>query len=100
MADRAKKASKGAKAQPQQELGETLVENTELLALLEERETLKEGATAYRGKDKEVKTALAGVEAKTPFRVGRFVIDRKAVPAKDVSFSTEAGFRLDIKADE
>lgn len=89
-----------SKTQEQHELGETLVENTDLQALLEERETLKDGAAQYRSKDKEVKTARAGVETPTPFRIGRFVIDRRAVAAKDVSFSTDAGYRLNIKADE
>lgn len=89
-----------AKAQPQHALGETVVENTELLALLEERETLKQGAADYRAKDKEAKGALAGVEEKTPFRVGRFVIDRQATAGRTVSFETAAGVRLTIKADE
>ena len=90
----------GAKAQPQHGLGETVVENTELLALLEERETLSQGKRDYNAKDKEAKAMLAGIEAKTPFRVGRFVISRQTTPAKTVSFETPAGFRLNIKADE
>ena len=97
-----KKAAKktGAKAQPQHELGETVVENTEVLALLEERETLKEGAASYRTADKAAKGALAGMEAKVPFRIGRFVIDRKPTVSRHVEFDTDAGIRLSIKADE
>ncbi len=100
MVEKAAKKKTGAKTQPQHELGETVVENTEVLALLEERETLKEGAASYRTADKAAKGALAGMEAKVPFRIGRFVIDRKPTAARSVSFETAAGVRLSIKADE
>lgn len=94
------KKKTGAKAQPQHELGENVVENPDLLALLEAREELKEGAASYRTADKAAKGALAGVEEKTPFRVGRFVIDRKPTAARSVSFETAAGVKLTITADE
>ena len=89
-----------AKDKPQHELGETVVENTELLALLEERETLKQGKADYEAANKRAKEMLAGIETPAPFRVGRFVISRQATAPKTVSFDTPAGFRLNIKADE
>ena len=88
-------------AKPQSHMDDTIIENPELLRLLEEREGLKENVANYRAVDKKAKGLIQGIETPTPYRVGRFIIDKSVVAPKQVSFETVEGFRFTIKtADE
>jgi hypothetical protein len=78
-------------------MDETKIDNPALEKLLEERQELKQGVADYRAKDKEAKKIIAGVEAPSPFRVGRFVISRDKVAPREVSFETAESVRLNIK---
>lgn len=88
------------RARPQIHMDETILENAGLEKLLEERQTLKASVASYRKADKEAKDAIRLIETPTPYRVGRFVISKKDMPAKQVSFETADGLRITIKADE
>jgi len=77
---------------------DTILENPELEGLLEERQALKQSAKDYRGADKKAKDKIQTIETPLPYRVGRFIISRRDIPAKSVSFDTEAGTRVNIKA--
>ncbi len=78
-----------------------VVSNSELLTLLEERETLKEGAKAFRAKDKHTKDTIKGLDEPMPYRVGRFLIDKTERPARSVSFETNASVGIKIsRADQ
>lgn len=86
---------------PQIGMDDTIIENPELLRLLEEREDLKESVANYRAVDKKAKGMIQGIETPTPYRVGRFVIDRSKVAPREVNFEIAEGFRFTIKtADE
>jgi len=82
-------------------MDDTVIKNPDLEQLLEEREELKESVSQYRAADKKVKGLIQGIETPTPYRVGRFVIDRSKVAPRQVNFETAEGFRFTIKtADE
>ena len=85
-----------ARAKPQMHMDDRIIDDHALELLLEERERLKQGAADFRTADKATKDKLRGIETPVPFRVGRFVIDRKKTPAKSVAFETEEGYRLSI----
>ena len=44
-----------------------------------------------------MKAKLRDIDAPSPFRIGRFVIKREAVSAREVAFNTEATIRFTIK---
>jgi hypothetical protein len=89
------------KTKAQIHMEDRMVSNSELLALLEERETLKEGATAYRDKDKATKNAIIALGEEPPYRIGRFIITRKEHQARHVDFDIQAGASVKIaRADE
>ncbi len=85
------------KERTQIHMDETLVENPELEKELEERQELKSSVTEYNKLNKSVKEKIRSIETPAPFRVGRFVISRHQVPAKEVSFETQASFSFTIK---
>jgi len=85
------------KARPQIHMDDTIVENPELEKLLEERQALKESVASYRKADKAAKDKIRSLETPTPYRVGRFIISKQAVPAKSVAFETTEGSRFTIK---
>ncbi len=88
------------KAQPQRSMDETqIVENEQLEALLDKRQDLKESVREHTKLTKEAKTIIAGIEIPTPYRVGRYVISKTLTDAKHVEFDTDAGYRVNIKAD-
>ena len=89
------------KKQAQIRLDDRILQEPEIEAMLENRQDLKEGATAFRKADKEVKSKLSSLNQPMPFRIGRFIIDRQVRGAKHVEFDSEAGSTLKIKtADE
>lgn len=63
-----------AKKQAQIALEDRIISNSELLALLEEREHLKEAARAtvktYREKDKQTQKAIEKLNEAMPYRCG------------------------------
>ena len=61
------------KTKAQVHMDDRMVSNSELLALLEEREDLKEGASAFRNKDKDAKNAIIKLGEEPPYRIGRFI---------------------------
>lgn len=78
-------------------MDDNIVENAELEELLEARQELKESVSEYRKADKSAKDKIRSIEAPTPFRVGRFLISKRDIPAKSVSFETTEGSGFTIK---
>ncbi len=74
------------------------IENPELLDLLEKREESKEGAATFRQLDKDAKGQIRGLNLEGERRIGRFVISCKATKGRSVSFETDGGVRVNIKA--
>lgn len=85
------------KVKPQISMDETIVEDPELEKILDNRQDLKESVSEYSKLNKEVKGRLSTIETPTPFRIGRFVINRKITPARQVSFEASEGFTFTIK---
>lgn len=79
-------------------MDDTILENPELDKLLEERQVLKKSASEFRKADKAAKDKIQTIQTPMPYRVGRFIISKKPVAAKDVKFQTADGTRVDIKA--
>lgn len=85
------------RTKPQISMDETIVENPELLKLLEDRQALKESVASYRKADKAAKDKIRTVDTPTPYRVGRFVISKREVSAKQVSFEVSESSVFTIK---
>lgn len=85
------------KTKAQISMDETIVENAELEEMLENRQELKLSVTEYRKVDKDVKAKIGSIGTPTPYRVGRFVISKRDLSAKTVSFETQASFSFVIK---
>ncbi len=88
-----------SKKKEQMKQNETIVEDAALEALLEERQELKTAVSQYRQKDKDVKAKIKLIESPTPYRVGRFVIDKQTTKARHVKFDADEGIRFTIKRD-
>lgn len=88
------------RTRPQISMDDTILENPELEDLLEKRQALKESVASFRKADKAAKDAIRSIDTPTPYRVGRFIISKKDVPAKSVAFETADGLRITIKADD
>ena len=78
-------------------MDEIIIKNPELEKMLEDRQELKTSVTEYNKLNKSVKEAIRSIESPTPYRVGRFVISRHEVKAKEVAFETQASFSFTIK---
>jgi hypothetical protein len=91
------------KLEPQTSLYETTIENAELEAALEAREVSKAAAgaarKAYTEADEHTKALVEPLDLGNgaPVRVGRFVLTRRPVAARSVSFDTEPTTRLTIR---
>ena len=85
-----------AKKKAQVGLEDRIVSNSELLALLEDRELMKEGVRSYRQKDKAVKAAIVELGEETPFRIGPYYIDKKRTEGRHVEFEVDPGSRIVI----
>jgi len=82
-------------------MDDRIIHDDELEELLETRQDLKEGVTAYREADKEARKKIGTVTAPMPFRCGRFIIDESMTPAGHVEFDKAGGTRIKIQtADE
>lgn len=88
------------KKRPQSHMDDVIVKDAELEKLLEKRESLKESAAEYRKSDKEAKNKMKSIETPTPYRVGRFIIDRHDTSGRHVEFDVQSSFRFDIKLAE
>lgn len=86
-------------AKAQMELGETILENPELLALLESRQKQREGHKAFQKADKAARERIKELEIGGIVRVGRYKITVSPTPSREVEFSTEPGQRISIKAE-
>ena len=78
-------------------MDEAIVENPELEKMLEDRQELKQAVAEFRKIDKDVKAKIGSIGTPTPYRVGRFVISKRELSAKSVSFETQASFSFTIK---
>jgi hypothetical protein len=92
-------------AQPQTELEEQLIEDSELEAQLETRETAKQKAgrarKTYKEIDEAVRVRVNELDVgEVPARCGRFVISRREVAGRSVAFDTDPTTRLTIRADK
>ena len=88
----------GPKTKPQLHMDDNILDNPALEQLLESREELKQGAKDFRAADKAAKDMIRGIEAPTPYRVGRFIVDKGVVEAQTVEFERPEGFKFTIKA--
>lgn len=92
------------KAVDQLAIDETVVDNAELEALLEQRESKREVVSAARAAYAEVHEEAVGkfnelkLEDGAVIRVGRFRIEKRATPPRSVAFETEAKSRFVIKS--
>lgn len=83
-------------------LDEKSIEDAELLAALEDRQTSKDAVAtarkAFRALDDEVRNRVEKLDlgVGTAVRIGRFRISRTETPARAVTFETEAKERLTI----
>lgn len=90
------------KTDPQTSLYETVIDDPALEEKLEQRETLKGKARVagkwFREKDEAVKADLGELDlADAPVRIGRFVVARREVAGRSVSFETNPSARISIK---
>ncbi len=85
------------KARPQIGMDDRIVTNPELEKMLEDRQVLKTQAKEYRAADKKTKETINSLNEVPPYRIGRFIISRATVQARNVSFETAEGTRLSIK---
>lgn len=85
------------KTRAQIHMDDNIVEDAELEHMLEERQELKQAVGEYRKVDKDVKDRMRSIGTPTPYRVGRFVISKRDISAKSVSFETQASFSFVIK---
>ena len=85
---------------PQGRLGEQVIEDEELAAQLEQRESLKGVASAasksFRKTDEEVKGHILALGVEGPVRCGQFVITVKSVEGHSIAFDTKAAVRVHI----
>ncbi|GAJ23727.1 unnamed protein product, partial [marine sediment metagenome] len=86
------------KVKAQIDMDDTILENPELEKLLEERQVLKASVSEFRKADKAAKEKIQTIQTPMPSRVGRFLITKQPLAAKLVTFETEEGTRVDIKA--
>lgn len=90
-------------AVPQTNIYETTIEDADLEALLEERQKAKEQAGSirkvYKKKDDAAKAKIEEIELGdgAAVRVGRFVVSRRPVAARDVEFHTAPTTRISIR---
>jgi len=82
---------------PQMHMDEKVVEDAELEKMLENRQEQKYAVANYRQVDKEVKEKLRSLETPTPYRIGRFRINKTMTPARSVSFEANESVRFSIK---
>ena len=88
---------------PQTSIYETVIDDPELAAALEERLKRKTSVAnankRYRQIDETVKARLEELDLgdEAPVRIGRFIVTRKRTAGRSVSFETEPGARLWIK---
>lgn len=85
------------KVKEQIHMEETIIEDTELEKLLDERQELKISVAEFRKIDKEAKSKIQQIDKPMPIRIGRYIINRQNVPAKSVTFETDASSRITIK---
>ena len=77
-------------------LEDVVVSDAETEALLEQRENLKGGGRAYRKADKEAKTRIATIDTPPPYRVGRFLIERRITPARSVDVREGSHITIEV----
>jgi hypothetical protein len=91
------------KLSPQASLYEDTVENADLEQALEEREKLKQRATAARKRYAEADEVAKGLAAtisldeERTVRVGRFLLARRTTSGRTVQFETGPTSRLSIR---
>lgn len=85
------------KTRSQVHMDDNIVNDAELEKMLEDRQELKQTVGEYRKVDKSVKARIKSITTPTPYRVGRFIISKRDVSAKSVSFETQASFSFTIK---
>lgn len=94
------------KAEGQLGMDERIVEDPEVEAALERRQTAKDQASAVRARYEEANVAAAAaidglnLAEGEVVRIGRFRVSRNSVPARSVAFETEATTRVSIVAAE
>ncbi len=97
-------ATTGVRQEPQLQLsGERVIDDRELEAMLVEREQKKTALAAYQKVYRQVHDAVIGRVKGMDLPVGRtrcgaFVIVVADTPARSVSFETQPGQRIRIKA--
>lgn len=92
----------GARADAQQGMFDREIENTDLVAALEDREKVKASRAALNAKFKEADDKAKAliseldIQIDETVRVGRFRISKSEIAGRSVAFDTEASERLSI----
>ncbi len=86
-------------AKPQMELGESVLEDAELEALLDTRAEHIEGRKAFTRADKAAKDKIRELGIGGIVRLGRWKITVAKSEPREVEFTTEAGTTIRIKED-
>jgi hypothetical protein len=91
---------------PQTSLEERILENPTLEQALEDRQKTKERAAnarkAHKQNDERAKALIeeTGIGIDEPIRVGRFVIRKRHVDGREISFETGPRTQLSIRTDK
>jgi len=85
------------KVREQIHMEETIIEDSELERILDDRQELKLSVSDFRKKDKEAKAKIQQIDKPMPIRIGRYIITRQTVAARSVAFETDSGSRITIK---
>ncbi len=92
-----------AKKKAQMSMDDRVVSNSEVLALLEEREDKRDALAAFRKADKDAKEAVKKLIAdgeKPPFRIGPYLISQKEHEERHVEFEITGGTTIKIQNTE
>ena len=85
---------------PQAAFDETVIQDPELEAFLEARESVAEAHATYREKTKAAQARVKELGTEGPFRVGRFIISVRPMESRHVEFDQASRIQIDFKVKE
>ena len=92
------------RVKPQISMDDKFIEDPELEKLLEERQGAKGAASVankeYRGLDEQAQARVMALDLTETVRCGRFLLSKKTISPKEVSFETAESTRARIQLAE
>lgn len=92
------------RVRPQISMDDKFIEDPELEKLLEERQVAKEATSVankeYRGLDEKAQAKVLALDLTETVRCGRFLLSKKVIEPKEVSFETAESVRARIQLAE